>query len=131
MIVVDASVVVATLVGEVTEVATATQRLRGEELADPELVDIEVMSVLRRKVGAGELTPAKARLALNDLRLMPMRRYPNAALLDRCWELRDNLSSYDAVYVALAEALAATLVTADKRLANAPGPQCAIEVLQV
>jgi predicted nucleic acid-binding protein len=69
-------------------------------------------------------------LALADMVALPLRRARHRPLLARCWELRDNLTVYDASYVALAEALDATLLTGDERLARAPGPQCRIEVLR-
>jgi predicted nucleic acid-binding protein len=68
-------------------------------------------------------------LARDDLRSLPIRRVPHTLLLERCWELRANLTTYDAVYVALAELIGAPLVTLDARLAEAPGPTCAIELL--
>ena len=68
-------------------------------------------------------------LALEDLRSLPMQRVDHSPLLERCWQLRENLTVYDAAYVALAEALQATLVTGDRRLARASGPRCAIEVI--
>ena len=67
---------------------------------------------------------------MQDLETIPLRRAPHHRLLRRCWELRDNLTPYDASYVALAEALDTTLVTGDRRLARASGPQCRIELLQ-
>jgi predicted nucleic acid-binding protein len=72
----------------------------------------------------------RARLALDDLAALPARRAPHRPLLPRCWELRDNLTVYDAAYVALAEALKATLLTGDRRLARASGPKCPIEIFQ-
>jgi predicted nucleic acid-binding protein len=86
--------------------------------------------VLRRQLAAGALDARRAGLALDDLAALPARRAPHRPLLARCWELRDNLTIYDAAYVALAEAMHATLLTADRRLARAPGPRCPIEVLQ-
>ena len=103
--------------------------MRSEVLAAPELVDLEVVSAVRRLHGAGALDARRARLALTDLIELPMERAPHLPLLTRCWELRDNLSVYDAAYVALAESLDATLVTADARLARAPGPRCRVELL--
>jgi len=94
-------------------------RLRG-----PRRAGLEVASVLRRQIKAGALDSRRAGLALNDLAALPARRAAHRPLLPRCWELRDNLTIYDAADVALAEALKATLLTGDRRLARAPGPQC-------
>ena len=91
---------------------------------------IGAASVLRRQMRAGTLNARRARLALDDLAALPARRAPHRPLLTRCWELRDNLTIYDAAYVALAEAMSATLLTGDQKLARAPGPQCHIEVFQ-
>lgn len=76
---------------------------------------------------AAALDARRARLALNDLAALPARRAPLRSLLPRCWELRDNLTIYDAAYVTLAEAMNTTLVTGDRKLTRAPGPQCPIE----
>jgi predicted nucleic acid-binding protein len=78
----------------------------------------------------GAMDARQAALALADLTALPLRRAPHRALLARCWELRDNLTIYDASYVALAEALQVSLLTGDGRLARATGPQCPIEVLR-
>ena len=85
--------------------------------------------MLRRQVRGGRVDDRRAILALADLAALPLRRAPHRPLLARCWELRDNLSIYDAAYVALAEALEVILLTADQRLARATGPRCRIEVL--
>lgn len=130
VLVVDASVLAVALADDGSEGSRARDRLRGEELAAPELVDLEVASVLRRQRAAGKLDDRRARLALTDLADLPMRRAPHLPLLARCWELRDNLTVYDAAYVALAEALGAHLVTADRRIADAPGVSCPVDVLR-
>ena len=90
-----------------------------EELHAPQLIDVEVTQVLRRYVLAGELDVNHGRTLLSDLTLFPMRRHPHQFLLQRVWDLRDNLSAYDAIYVALAEALDAALLTDDRRLVTA------------
>lgn len=129
MIVVDASVLAPTLADDGVDGDTARARLRGESLAAPELIDLEVASVLRRMV-RGELLPARrAELALTDLLALPLRRVPHRGLLTRCWSLRANVTIYDAAYVALAEQLDVVLVTADGRLSRASGSRCAIELL--
>lgn len=130
MIVVDAPVLVTALADDGADGDRVRLRLRGERLAAPELVDLEVASVLRRMCSAGALDARRASLALADLIDMPLQRAPHRPLLARCWQLRENLSSNDAAYVALAEALDALLVTADARLARAPALACTIEVLR-
>ncbi|MDP9239362.1 MAG: type II toxin-antitoxin system VapC family toxin [Actinomycetota bacterium] len=130
MLVVDASVLVVALADNGVDGDAARARLRGEELAAPELLDLEVTSVLRKQHSAGLLDDRRALLALTDLRAVPIHRAPDLPLLSRCWELRENLTIYDAAYVALAELLRADLLTADGRLAAAPGPRCGFEVLQ-
>jgi predicted nucleic acid-binding protein len=129
VIVVDASVLAVALLDDGTDGSRARARLRGEQLAAPSLIDLEVTSVWRGLVRGGHLDPERASLALDDLSDLPLDRADHAPLLGRCWELRDNLTVYDAAYVALAEALDTTLVTGDRRLARATGPRCTIEVL--
>ena len=85
--------------------------------------------MLRRKCGAGIISLPRALTALADLQTMRLSRRSHGPLLNRIWELRDNVTPYDAAYVALAENLGVTLVTADARLARAPGTRCAFEVL--
>lgn len=128
MLVVDASVLVVALADDGTDGDVARARLRGEELAAPELIDLEVASVLRGQLAGGHLDLRRAELALADLSDVPMARVPHRRLVARCWELRSNLTVYDAAYVSLAEALDATLLTGDARLARAAGPRCSIEV---
>lgn len=130
MLVVDASVLAVALADDGPDGDAARTRLRGETLAAPELVDLEVASVLRRQNRLGMLDGRRADLALTDLRALPMHRAGHLVLLSRCWELRDNLTTYDAAHVALAEALGATLLTGDRRLAHAAGPTCTIELLE-
>lgn len=129
VIIADSSVLVAALVDDDRAGETARGRLAGEDLAAPELVDLEVMSVIRRLVLAGRLPLRRAALALQDLGDLPIRRSSHVPLLPRCWELRNNVTPYDAAYVALAELLDCNLVTADARLSRAPGLRCAVEVL--
>jgi predicted nucleic acid-binding protein len=130
LIVVDASVIVTALGDDGPEGDRARQRLRAERLAAPHLIDLEVTSAWRRLTGAGELDERRARLALLDLEGLRVDRAPHGILLHRCWELQDSLTVYDAAYVALAELLEVTLVTADTKLSKAPGPRCPIEVLR-
>lgn len=130
MLVVDASILAVALADDGPDGDATRTRLRGETLAAPELIDLEVASVLRRQNRVGMLANRRADLALTDLAALPMHRAAPLALLPRCWELRDNLTTYDAAYVALAEALEATLLTGDRRLAQAAGPTCPIELLR-
>lgn len=130
MLVVDASVLAVALADDGPDGDHARTRLHGEVLAAPELVDLEVVSVLRRQNLAGAIDVRRAGLALADLAALPLQRAPHLPLLPRCWELRENLTVYDAAYIALAEALEATLITGDRRLARANGPRCDIEVLR-
>jgi len=130
VIVADASVLVVALADDGPDGDQARSRLQGERLTVPELADLEVASVLRRQMKAGTLDARRARLALDDLAALPARRAPHRPLLRRCWELRNNLTMYDAAYVALAEAMKTTLLTGDRKLVRAPGPQCPIEIFQ-
>ena len=95
----------------------------------PHLLDIELAQVIRRYVARGEIAAARGRAALADLAVLPLHRYPHDVLLPRVWELRHNLTAYDAAYVALAEALDAPLLTRDQRLAGAPGHRAQVELV--
>jgi predicted nucleic acid-binding protein len=130
VIVVDASVVAVALADDGDDGDHARNRLRGERLTAPELVDLETASVWRRQVREGFMDARRAALALADLAALPLRRASHRPLLSRCWELRENVTIYEASYVALAEALGVTLLTGDHRLARATGPRCHIEVLR-
>ena len=129
MIVVDASAILEVLLR--TPAAPAIEeRLfeRGETLHAPHLIDLEVLQVLRRYAAAGEISSQRAREALDDLAAFRLRRWAHDALALRIWELRQNLTAYDAAYIALAEALGAVLLTRDRRLASAPGIRARVEV---
>jgi predicted nucleic acid-binding protein len=130
VLVVDASVLAVALADDGADGDVARGRLRGEDLVAPELLDLEVVSVLRGQMIAGTLDARRADLALSDLSAMPLERAPHLPLLRRCWELRANLTAYDASYVALAEALDVLLLTGDRRVARASGPTCQIELLR-
>lgn len=129
MLVVDASALAPALADDGRDGDTARTRLGGEMLAAPELIDLEVAAVIRRQLRAGELDDRRAELALDDLAAIPLRRASHRLLVARCWELRENLTVYDASYVALAELLEVALLTADARLAGAPGLRCEVDVL--
>jgi predicted nucleic acid-binding protein len=130
VIVVDASVLAVALADDGPDGDNARSRLRSERLAAPELVDLEVASVLRRQLRHGDIDDRRASQALTDLIDLPLRRASHKPLLARCWELRGNLTVYDAAYVALAEVLDATLLTGDGRMSRATGPRCRIETLR-
>ena len=131
MIVVDASVLANALADDGTDGRSARRRLTAADgLAAPDLVDVETVAVLRKRWLGGDLTARRFSSAVGDLEDLALDRYPTLPLMRRAYELRANVTAYDAVYVALAEALACPLVTADERLANAPGPVCAIQVLR-
>ncbi len=122
MIVLDASCLVELLLG------TDAGRTVAARIADPahslhipHLLDVEVAQTLRRLARDGEISSADATAAIEDLRALDLTRHAHDVLLDRVWALRGNLSAYDAVYVALAEALNAPLLTCDRKLARAPG----------
>lgn len=130
MIVVDASAALEVLLQ--TPAATAVEaRLfqSGELLCVPHLIDLEVAQVLRRYALANQIDVQRCQAALGDWLLFPVTRYPHDALLPRVWQLRDNITAYDAVYVALAEALDAPLITRDERLARAPGHFAKIDLV--
>jgi predicted nucleic acid-binding protein len=129
VLVVDAGVVVTALADDGPDGDLCRRRLVGHALAAPHLMDLEVGSVLRRLVRNGDIPEHRARLALTDLADLPVERASSLPLLPRCWELRDNLTIYDAAYVALAEILGITLLTADRRLARASGPRCPIDLM--
>lgn len=127
MIVLDASALLEVLLQ--TPAAGAIEaRLAENSLHVPHLIDVEAAQVIRRLVAAKQLDPVRGQMALADLADTPLRRYPHTPLLSRIWELRDNLTAYDAAYVALAEALDAPLLTRDRRLAAAAGHGARIEL---
>jgi predicted nucleic acid-binding protein len=97
--------------------------------AAPHIVDVEVVGVIRRDHHLGRLDQTAATQAVEDLRDWPGERFGHQPLLNRIWELRQTIRGWDAAYVALAEALGATLLTLDARLAAAPGPMCRIVVV--
>ena len=104
-------------------------RVMREVLHAPHLLDVEVLQALRRFVHRDDIDADRAREAVEDLMLMGIVRHPHLELLGRAWEIRDNLTAYDAVYVALAEALGVVLVTCDRPLGTAPGHAARVEVI--
>jgi predicted nucleic acid-binding protein len=129
VLVVDASVIVPAVADDGEEGSVCRQRLRGERLAAPDLLRVEALSALRRLVRTGGLSGERAADAVGDLLALPVAVYTSTLLLRRIWQLQDNLTAYDACYLALAEALGASLLTRDARLAETPGVRCPIEVL--
>jgi predicted nucleic acid-binding protein len=93
------------------------------------LLDAEVAQVVRRYAATGEIDDQRGSALLDDLAVIPVQRYPHDVLLPRVWELRNNLTAYDAIYVALAEALGAPLLTRDRRLAGAAGHRATVELV--
>jgi predicted nucleic acid-binding protein len=125
VIVLDASAAVLALLSA----GPARQIVAAEPLHVPQLIDTEVASALRRRVAARSIGAEDAWSTLDTWRRLGMTRYPVFSLLDRVWELRGNVSAYDGSYVALAETLGCALLTADGRLARAPGVRCPITVV--
>lgn len=130
MIVVDASVLANALADDGADGARSRSALRSStEVGIPDLADVETVAVLRKRWIAQSIDDRRLDHAMVDLGSLPVRRFPTLPLLGRAIELRLTLTVYDAVYVALAEALGSRLVTADARLARSNGPTCQIEVL--
>lgn len=131
VIVVDASVLANALADDYDAGSTAREELRvAGEFAAPDLVDVETVSVLRKRWLRGSLTDERFSTAIAHLQQLGFERVPTLRLVPRAFELRADVSAYDACYVALAERLDCELVTADGRLAVAPGPRCPIRVLR-
>lgn len=130
MIVIDASALIESLLG--TPSAPAVEMVLfapGQTLHAPHLLDVEVTQVVRRLVAHGGVSSERGRAALVQLVDLPLYRYPHGTLLPRIWELRNNLTAYDAAYVALAEALNVPLLTRDKRIAGAAGHWAKIDLV--
>lgn len=125
MIVVDASAAISALLNA----GAARRAVATEQVHVPHLVDSEIASGLRRRVAAGQVDADDAWRSLRVWPRLGMTRYPVFTLLGRVWQLRENVSAYDATYVALAEFLDCTLLTADGRLARAPGIRCTVTVV--
>jgi predicted nucleic acid-binding protein len=131
LIVVDASVVANALADMTDDGRVARDALRAQtDLAAPDLVDVETVSVLRKRWSAGDLTARRFRAGVEDLADLAIVRHPTLPLMGRAYELRGNVSPYDAAYVGLAEVLGCALLTADARLAGAPGPRCPVVVVR-
>jgi predicted nucleic acid-binding protein len=124
MIVVDASVVVAALVDSGDDGGWADALLGKEPLAAPHLLPVESANILRRAVLAKDISADTATLAHADLLALRVDLYPYEPFAERVWSLRENVTAYDAWYIALAESLNVGLATLDNRLARSPGPRC-------
>jgi predicted nucleic acid-binding protein len=130
MIVVDASAVLEVLLRTPAAAAVESRLFDpSQTLHAPHLLDVEVAQVVRRYAAKGDIEGERGRAALSDLADLPVHRYPHDVLLPRIWDLRNNLTAYDAVYIALAEALGAPLVTRDQRLARARGHSARVELV--
>lgn len=130
MIVVDATVLANALADDAEDGRVARAALRdASELVTPDLVDVETVAVLRKGWLARTLTDERFDAAITDLQRWDFDRVPALRLIRRAYELRANVSAYDAACVALAEALDCDLLTADRRLARATGPRCRIRVV--
>ena len=130
MIVVDASAAIEMLLGMPAAARVRSRLLGGaESLHAPHLIDLEVAQVLRRLSASGIATAGRCQTALEDLADLPLVRHSHIPLLAEVWDLRHNLTAYDAIYIVLAEALDAPLVTCDAKMAAAPGHGAQVEVL--
>lgn len=131
MIVIDASILANVLGDDGADGQRAREALRaGIHITAPDLVDVETVAVLRKRWLAGTIGDQRFADAIADLRQLDFLRVPTLRFADRAYELRANVSAYDATYIALAEALGCELLTADQRMADAPGPLCSIRVLR-
>jgi predicted nucleic acid-binding protein len=130
VIVIDASALLEFLLQTALGARVEARLVRDrDEFHAPHLADVEVTQGLRRLVRAGEVSPARAAEAIADLADLDLHRHPHLDLLTRAWKLRENVTAYDAMYVALAEALDAPLVTCDRPLASTPGHGATIEAI--
>ena len=129
MLVVDASCLVEVLVGGERAEPVRQRLVADQDHVAPHVIDVEVPSVVRRHLLLGAIDPTTAAQAVEDLADWPAERFDHRDLLARAWELRANVRSWDAVYVALAEALGAVLVTTDARLGKVQGIDCVVEVV--
>jgi predicted nucleic acid-binding protein len=131
VIVVDASVLVSALIADDDAGERMRLRLDAEDVVcAPEVIDLEVANAWRRELMAGNIGEDRSRLGLDDLADLPLVRMSHRPLMPRIWELRHNLTPYDAAYVALAESLDATLLTVDGRSTRAPSLRCEVELIQ-
>ncbi|QKT06006.1 type II toxin-antitoxin system VapC family toxin [Gordonia sp. X0973] len=130
MLVVDASCLFEVVADTPRSGVIAQRLLADTDQVAPEVIDVEVLGVIRSQHLKGHLDGTAADQAVEDLRRWPGERYAHRWMLERVWELRDSVRGWDAFYVTLAEAMEATLITLDTRLARAHGPRCRIEVIE-
>lgn len=131
MIVIDASVLANVIADNGAEGKRARNEIRtAQDLAAPDLVDVETVAVLRKRWLADSITQRRFATAIGDLEKIGIDRYPTLPLMRRAYELRSTVTSYDAAYVALAEILGCELLTGDAKLAKAPGPKCPVRLLR-
>jgi len=131
LIVIDASVLANVIGDDGADGKRARTELRSaQDLAAPDLVDVETVAVLRKRWLAEAITQRRFASAIGDLENIAIDRYPTLQLMRRAYELRSTVTSYDAAYVALAEILGCELLTGDARLAKAPGPKCPVRLLR-
>jgi predicted nucleic acid-binding protein len=129
MLIVDASCLYEVLIGAGRAELVRRLLAADTDQAAPHVIDVEVMSIIRRDHILRRIDATAANQAVEDLRDWPGERFGHRSLLERAWELRENLRAWDAFYVALAEALQGTLLTLDERLARAAGPRCPVELV--
>ncbi|MDQ6927447.1 MAG: type II toxin-antitoxin system VapC family toxin [Actinomycetota bacterium] len=129
MLVVDASVLYEALTGTQRAQQIRQRLVVDGDLLAPHIIDVEVLGVIRRDHLLGRLDNTAATQAVDDLHDWPAERVGHRPFLYRAWELRSTVRGWDAMYVALAEAVGATLLTVDARLVAAPGPTCAFELV--
>lgn len=131
MIVIDASVLANVVGDDADDGHRARVEFRNaRDVSAPDLVDVETVSVLRKRWLAGAISAQRFADAVTDLEDLTFDRYPTLRFMRRAYELRDNITAYDATYVALAETLGCELLTGDQRLANSTGPRCPIRLLR-
>jgi predicted nucleic acid-binding protein len=131
LIVIDASVLANVIADNGAEGKRARNEIRtAQDLAAPDLVDVETVAVLRKRWLADSITQRRFATAIGDLEKIGIDRYPTLPLMRRAYELRSTVTSYDAAYVALAEILGCELLTGDAKLAKAPGPKCPVRLLR-
>jgi predicted nucleic acid-binding protein len=128
VLVVDTSAVIHALVHRPAHPDLLRRLADDDDLGAPHLIDLEVLQALRRMVRIGELTDHQAADLRTDFAAMPLLRFPHTGVADRVWSLRDNLTAYDAAYVALAETMRCPLITSDARMAKASGHLANVEV---
>lgn len=130
MIVVDASAVLEVLLQTERGRSLEARLFGGDPLSAPHLLDLEVAQVLRRHARRGVVGASRGEAALRDFQDLRVERYPHHLFLARIWALRENATAYDAAYLALAEALDAPLLTTDRKLAEVPGHDAVVEVVE-